>query len=271
MDAKRFAPKPATRAPGDAQQITEVAPRSHAPAIDPLLSQRLLCVWAHPDDEAFGPVGTLRMAVEQGWQVSLVSATHGEQGQADPALLGPNETLAERRAAELRCAARVIGIQHLQIWHYPDGGLSAVPRAELVARIADELRRWQPRVVITFGPDGITGHPDHIAIGAATTEAFRAWRAATAPDARLYYITVRPGRAIRRLDEAAPAPRPPSAVLDVSRYAAIKRQALACHATQRADWQPLLADEDWLTVDRFARAEPPLAPDAAPETTILYA
>jgi hypothetical protein len=58
------------------------------------------------------------------------------------------------------------------------------------------------------------------------------------------------------------------AVLDVRAYEPIKRQVFACHASQRADWERLLGDRDWLTTDRFFRAFPPLAPDERPETTI---
>jgi LmbE family N-acetylglucosaminyl deacetylase len=55
---------------------------------------------------------------------------------------------------------------------YRDGALAEAPFDELVDRIADLLAAERPDVVLTFGPDGITGHPDHITIGRATTEAF---------------------------------------------------------------------------------------------------
>jgi len=231
-----------------------------------------MAVWAHPDDESFGPVGTLRLARDRGWQTALLSATRGDAGASDLVDLQPGQSLGDLREQELRCAAAIIGVARLTVWRYPDGGLKGVPQDDLIDRLIDELRAWQPRVVITFGPDGITGHPDHVAISAATTEAFDRWRAESDDDRspRLYYHTVRPGRAIEKPMGAAPPPLPPTAIIDVSRYEATKRQALACHASQRGDWERLIEDRDWLTVDRFYRAFPPLAPDEPPESTILH-
>jgi LmbE family N-acetylglucosaminyl deacetylase len=60
---------------------------------------------------------------------------------------------------------------------YPDGGVADVPFEELVDAIAALMEQERPTVVHTFGPDGIFGHPDHIAIGAATDAAFMRYAA----------------------------------------------------------------------------------------------
>lgn len=233
-------------------------------------TKHLLAVWAHPDDEAFGPVGTMRLAHDQGWETAIITATRGDAGKQDRADLAPGQTLGDLREQELRCACEVLGVARLDVWRYADGGLRDVPADELTERIGAVLREWQPAVVITFGPDGITGHADHLAISAATERACERWRAETGMNGpRLYYVTLAPDRRIEHPMGDAPPPRPATTIVDVSAYESIKRRALECHASQRDDWQPLLADRDWLMVDRFYRAYPPTAPDEALETTIL--
>ncbi len=233
--------------------------------------RRLLAVWAHPDDEAFGPVGTMRLAHDYGWQTAIVTATRGDAGKHDQVGLAPGQTLGEVREAELRAACAVLGVDHVQVWRYPDGGLQDLPEDELRSKILEVTRRWQPHVVITFGPDGITGHPDHVAVSVATRQAFEQLQ--TEPGwqpRRLYYVTVRPGRQIENRMGDAPPPAAPTSVVDVRPYDGVKREALACHASQKDEWEPLLADHDWLTVDRFFRVFPPTEPDTPIETTILH-
>lgn len=235
------------------------------------MAKRLLAVWAHPDDEAFGPVGTMRLAHDRGWQTAIITATRGEAGQSDRVMLQPGETRGDMRERELRAACDVLGVDQVHVWRYPDGGLSAVPAAALTARIVVVMRHWQPAIVVTFGPDGITGHPDHLAISAATGHAFEQMRLETdgATPQRLYYVTVPPGRVIEHLMGAAPQPQQPTTVLDLNAYDGVKRAALECHASQKNEWEPLLANRDWLTIDRFYRAYPPMAADEPPETTIF--
>lgn len=233
-------------------------------------TKHLLAVWAHPDDEAFGPVGTMRLAHDQGWATAIVTATRGDAGQHDLAQLATGQTLGDLREHELRQACAVLGVARLDVWQYADGGLADVPADELIERILTVLRDWQPAVVVTFGPDGITSHPDHVTISAATSLACDRWRAETGAELpRLYYVTVPPERTVEHRMGEAPPPRPATAIVDVSAYEQVKRQALQCHASQRADWEPLLADHDWLTTDRFYRAFPSAAEGSPPETTIL--
>jgi len=133
---------------------------------------KLMCVLAHPDDESLGNGGTLAKYAAEGVETYLVTATRGERGwtgseRDDPGL----EALGKRREAELFAAAGVLGIRRVDFLDYIDGDLDQAPPAEAIAKIVGHVRRVRPDVVITFGPDGGYGHPDHIAICQFTTAA----------------------------------------------------------------------------------------------------
>jgi LmbE family N-acetylglucosaminyl deacetylase len=139
-------------------------------------ARRLLAVLAHPDDESLGVGGTLAKYASEGADVFLVTATRGEAGRfhqhraGDSAHPGP-AALAVTREHELRAAARVLGVREVSVLDYRDQYLDRVDPAEAITRIAREVRRIRPDVVVTFGPDGAYGHPDHIAISQFTTAA----------------------------------------------------------------------------------------------------
>ena len=139
-------------------------------------ARRLLAVLAHPDDESLGFGGTLAKYASADVEVFLVTATRGNAGRyrglarGDPQHPG-RSALGQIREAELRAAASVLGIQEVSLLDYEDGHLEAANAREIVARIARELRRVRPHVVVSFGPDGGYSHPDHIAISQFTTAA----------------------------------------------------------------------------------------------------
>jgi LmbE family N-acetylglucosaminyl deacetylase len=126
---------------------------------------------------------------------------------------------------------------------------------------------------MTFGPDGITGHGDHIAVSAATTDAFHQLRDELGADGpqRLLYVTVPPDQRIDHRMGDAPPPGPAHVVLDVSAYVDVKLAALRCHASQRGDWEPMVPDREWLQKDRFMRAYPPTHGDEIVETSLFDA
>lgn len=147
---------------------------------------RLLGMFAHPDDEVFCAGGTLARYVAEGADAMVVSATRGEAGQIRDARTASRRTLAEVRECELReCCAR-LGVQRVRFLDYLDGTLGDVDRPKLLADIAGVFAEFRPDVVITFGPDGAYGHPDHIAVGEAATEVFAGY-AKSSPDARLFH------------------------------------------------------------------------------------
>lgn len=137
------------------------------------MTKRLAAVFAHPDDDTYGVAGSVALHAGPGIEVSVVMATSGEAGRIFDPSLATRETLGVVREAEDRASWAEIGVP--VAFHFlgrPDGGLAGVPRDELAAQIAEVLADAKPDVVVTFGPDGVTGHEDHIAIGAAATEAF---------------------------------------------------------------------------------------------------
>ncbi len=130
-------------------------------------SLRLGTVLAHPDDETFGTGGTLIRAVARGLEVHSLCLTKGDQGwMGDPeAPIATRETIGEVRANELREAARIVGAKSVTVLEYGDGKLAqADPRA-----VEDDILGWlrgvRPDVLLTWGPDGGYGHPDHVAAG----------------------------------------------------------------------------------------------------------
>lgn len=160
--------------------------------------RRLMCIFAHPDDESLGTGSTLAKYAAEGVDVYLLTATRGERGwQGEPDAHPGLQALGELRTAELVAAARVLGIRELQFLNYIDGDLDRADTAEAIARIVPHLRRVKPQVVITFGPDGSYGHPDHIAISQLTGAAILCAADATYIDqgqspahrvAKLYYM-----------------------------------------------------------------------------------
>lgn len=144
----------------------------------------LLAVLAHPDDETFGTGGTLALYAQRGVDVFLVCATRGEVGNVDARLMDGFESVAARREHELRCAAETLGLKEVYFLDYRDSGmlgapdnshpraLAAQPQEQVALEIAYYIRRLRPQVVITFDPMGGYGHPDHIAVHKAATQAF---------------------------------------------------------------------------------------------------
>jgi LmbE family N-acetylglucosaminyl deacetylase len=134
---------------------------------------RLLGVFAHPDDEVFCAGGTLAKYVSLGSEAMVVSATRGQAGQIRDAGAATRRTLGQVRERELQQACSILGVQHALCLDYSDGELAGVDRGALSEDVLRIARDFRPDVVITFGPEGAYGHPDHMAISEATTEAFR--------------------------------------------------------------------------------------------------
>jgi LmbE family N-acetylglucosaminyl deacetylase len=132
----------------------------------------ILSVWAHPDDEAYLCGGIMAMATEAGNRVVCVTATRGELGVTDP-VRWPPEQLASIREREMAECMRVLGVREHHWLGYPDGGCAAVDLAEGAARVAEIIDEVQPDTILTFPPDGQTGHFDHIAVHHWAAEAVR--------------------------------------------------------------------------------------------------
>ena len=135
-------------------------------------AKRLLGVWAHPDDEAYLSAGLMAQVVANGGSVTIITITDGEHGfpESDPR---PAEVRATQRRGELRAAMAEIGVRDIRFLGIDDGQLAAAPRELIAARVASVMKQIKPDLVVTFGPDGITGHEDHVANSAITTSAWK--------------------------------------------------------------------------------------------------
>ncbi len=123
----------------------------------------ILSVWAHPDDETFCAGGILAAAVKNGQKVICVTATRGESGVQDTKQW-PKHQLASIRERELRAALKVLGVVEHHFLTYKDGHCSTVPLEVAAADIVEAIDTYRPDTILTFGPDGLTGHPDHQAV-----------------------------------------------------------------------------------------------------------
>ena len=159
---------------------------------------RMLVCFAHPDDEAFPVGGTLASYAAQGVDIRLVCATLGEEGEIRQPGSATRETLPQVRQEELKASCRALGLQEPVLLHHRDSGMQGdeanrhpralinVPAERIVEPLVAEMRRFRPQVVLTFGPDGLYGHPDHIAMSDHATAAFHL---AGDPDAFPHQLT----------------------------------------------------------------------------------
>ncbi|HYN71168.1 MAG TPA: PIG-L family deacetylase [Nakamurella sp.] len=153
----------------------------------------ILGIWAHPDDEAYLSGGLMAMAGEAGLRVVCVTATLGELGTPDPQTWPPERLAAERTAELARCLG-ILGVTEHHWLGYRDGHCAAADASKAVVALCELMERVGADTVLTFGPDGYTGHPDHQAVGTWTAAAFD--RVAR-PGARLFQAAVGELRARR--------------------------------------------------------------------------
>ncbi len=144
----------------------------------------VLAVWAHPDDEAYLAGGLMALAADAGSRVVCVTATRGEHGTADP-LRWPPDRLGAVRERELAASLAALGVEEHRWLGIEDGACATASPIGPVATIARIIREVRADTVVTFGPDGMTGHPDHRTVSAWATSAVRRSRTTTAP--RLLY------------------------------------------------------------------------------------
>jgi LmbE family N-acetylglucosaminyl deacetylase len=190
----------------------------------------LLAVFAHPDDETFRPGGTLALLARQGVRVVVLTFTHGEAGSCgDPPLCTPAELPAVRER-ELRCACAALGTQPPRLLDYADGHLHQADAETMIEHVLSVVQEIQPQVLLSFGLDGLSGHPDHIAVGQWTGEAFRRVEGIAAR-----YTVAVPLSLAERLGMRQVHPVPDEAIalrVDVSSVWETKLAAMRCHATQ---------------------------------------
>lgn len=195
----------------------------------------ILAVFAHPDDErVIGPL--LSRLAREGRETHLVVATDGSQGVRDFAHVPAGAQLAAVRFKEATCAANRLGVRRLRVLGLPDGGLASFEvlgtlRSRLVA-IIDSVK---PAAIITFGPEGGTGHPDHRLVGDVVTQIIES-------DARYSNVDLLfaslPTERLRTAPKAEPTVNGMAAALLTVRVPfgdrdlVAGREEFACHKTQ---------------------------------------
>ncbi len=133
---------------------------------------KLLCITAHPDDEAGAFGGTLLLYHDRGVQTHLVCLTAGTAARNRGTARSDDELAALRRA-ELAASCKLLKVSQYEVLDYPDGKLNRTDLYQAVGDVVLPIRQIRPHVVLTFGPDGgLTGHIDHAMAGVFATLAF---------------------------------------------------------------------------------------------------
>jgi LmbE family N-acetylglucosaminyl deacetylase len=211
---------------------------------------------AHPDDETFIAGGTIAKYAAAGIEIGVVCATRGQRGKTGDVC--SRENLASVREAELRDAARILGIRRLEILDYEDRDLASAPADEIRRAMVAALRRQRPRIAISFDPNGMNLHTDHIAISRFAADAV-----AAAADSRWYPETGEPHMVERmlwcapetvyqlgRMDNVASLPGI-DFLIDTSPYRDKKTAALQAHRTQYPGLKKLFSDEATTSREAF--------------------
>jgi N-acetylglucosamine malate deacetylase 2 len=206
----------------------------------------ILVVMAHPDDESMGAGGIVLRHTRNGIPVDLICATRGEKGWTGKPPGARKEQLADIRAAELDQAAGALALNGVELWDYPDGGVAACDQQEITERIWQQISKLRPKAVVGWGPDGVYGHPDHIAMGACTDAAVAAMAEGDRP--ALYHLAVDPQvvefykEAVRLSGEDHELPLVVADHVDVvidlePDEVMMKLRAIDCHRSQLEDWR----------------------------------
>lgn len=201
---------------------------------------RLLCVVAHPDDEAGGFGGSLALYGGRGVQTHVLCLTAGEAASHRGSATSAGQLGALRRA-EFAASCKLLGVGHAEVLEYPDGKLDRIELGPAVAEITQRIRRIRPQVLLTFGPEGaVTAHPDHSMASVFATLAYHwAGRSNRFPEQlasglaphcaqKLYYATA----SFTLPDRPPVSPAPATAEIDIGEHLETKIAAFKMHATQ---------------------------------------
>lgn len=247
--------------------------------------KRILLLLAHPDDETFGPGGTIAKYARSGADVYLATATKGQAGMMGDPPVTDREHLGEVRAAELLCAAEVLGIRKVAFFGFMDGQLLSTPRSLLVEKAVEQIRWIRPQVLIGFGPEGVSRHPDHMVMSEVTVEAFDAaadplrfsdqlvdgvvpW----APSKLYQFEIAREILEVWNVPLAGVPREKLTTFIDTSAFVEKKVEAFSCHRTQRRDSERILSQEgyrEFARLETYVLAKSRLSPSGGPEIDLF--
>ena len=198
----------------------------------------IVCITAHPDDEAFGPSGTIAQLSGDN-DVYVVCATKGQSGQDSSKAEGK---LINRRVKELKESAKILGVKKVFFLGFRDGTLSNNLYHKLASKIQEYLEELKPEIIITFAPTGVSGHVDHVVISLVSSYVFyklpfikEMWQRVITPErsedlSRDYFVYVPPGTERKNIDK----------IVDVSGVWDLKVAAMKQHESQRHDYERIL-------------------------------
>ena len=205
---------------------------------------RMMVITAHPDDEAGGFGGSLRMYRDRGVETCVICLTPGQAATYRGGTQN-DQQLADLRRKEFAAACQILGVSRGIVLDYPDGKLHRQDLYRVVCDLTQQVREFRPHVLLTFGPEGsVTGHTDHSMASIFASLAFHwAGRNNRYPDQltngitphraqKLYYTT-----ADFALPDRQPVTLPPAtAIIEVGNYLETKIAAFKAHSSQAPLW-----------------------------------
>lgn len=219
------------------------------------MKKSVVCVIAHPDDEAFGPSGTIAK-LSRTYDAHIVCVT---DGQSDPRFhASPGESLAQLRDAELRKSAKILGAKEVHFFHFQDGTLNNNQYHVVAEKLIAVCNMVKPSLIITNELRGVSGHLDHVAVGLISSFVYTKLLFI---DAILYNCTTREvSEAMQEYFVFFPPgfkKEDVDLVIDVSEQLDQKIAAAQCHESQAADvarvtarWKTQHVQEEWFFVTK---------------------
>ena len=194
----------------------------------------ILGIFAHPDDETTTSGGTFALYASRGARVQVITATRGELGTlGQDGKSFTREELPAVREAELRSVMRLLGAREPVVLDYRDQELELADVEEVSEQMLAVMRESEPDVVITWGPNGISGHEDHVAVHKSAVRAFHRYRLTAAQTPRLYYVAI-PKEAAERFGlNVDGSESDPTVTMDITEFLGIKAQALRLYVSQQ--------------------------------------
>ncbi|MFW5703981.1 MAG: PIG-L deacetylase family protein [Patescibacteria group bacterium] len=194
-------------------------------------NKTILSFFAHPDDEAFGPAGTMAQLAQQN-KVHLLMATRGDKGQN----VTQDRKLISIRKNETQKSAQLLGLSSVKFLHFTDGRLCNVTYQKLAKQVEAILEQLKPEIIITFEPRGLSGHLDHVAVSSVAAY----WYHRKPYIQQLWYFGLT--REMRGQDHTYFVHKPPGyerdefdLIVPIEEQWELKKQAIQAHASQQKD------------------------------------
>lgn len=196
--------------------------------------RKIMGIFAHPDDDTFGPGGTFAKYAKAGHEVHVLTATAGQAGRA--AGVPIETTLGEHRKKELKDAFSIMGVSHSRLLDFYDGTLSEHQIPLLQHFILEEVNTFNPDVIIVYERNGISLHLDHIAVTKAVIKLYDAGKIHTP---KIYYFGL-PQEIVAFFDHEGGLGVEKRAIIDIKDFSETKVKAMKAHASQEKDWKKII-------------------------------